>query len=104
MKGAQSQTETHKGTLANLQSARELKVARKATLEAELKDLCAEIEADDKKIAEFPGLIEKTQEEASSAITEVNQCEAELTSCPIPRKITRNGWWISAKQYQMPPM
>jgi hypothetical protein len=56
-----------------LQSARELKVARKAALEAELKDLCAEIEADDKKIAELPGLIEKTQEEASSAITEVNQ-------------------------------
>jgi septal ring factor EnvC (AmiA/AmiB activator) len=41
--------------------------------------LSAEIEADDKKIAELPGLIEKTQEEASSAITEVNQCEAELT-------------------------
>jgi chromosome segregation ATPase len=78
-KGAQSQTETHKGMLANLQAARELKIARKAALEAELKDLCAEIEADDKKIAELPGLIEKTQEEASSAITEVNQCEAELT-------------------------
>jgi chromosome segregation ATPase len=79
MKGAQSQTETHKGMLANLQAARELKIARKAALEAELKDLCAEIEADDKKIAELPGLIEKTQEEASSAITEVNQCETELT-------------------------
>jgi chromosome segregation ATPase len=78
-KGAQSQSETHKGMLANLQAARELKVARKAALEAELKDLCAEIEADDKKIAELPGLIEKTQEEASSAITEVNQCDAELT-------------------------
>jgi chromosome segregation ATPase len=65
--------------LANLQVARESKIARKATLEAELKKLSAEIEADDKKIAELPGLIEKTQEEASSAITEVNQCEAELT-------------------------
>jgi chromosome segregation ATPase len=79
VKGALSQTETHKGTLANLQAARELKIARKAALEAELKDLCAKIDADDKKIAELPGLIEKTQEEASSAITEVNQCEAELT-------------------------
>jgi hypothetical protein len=29
-------------------------------LEAELKNLSAEIEADDKKIAELPGLIEKT--------------------------------------------
>jgi chromosome segregation ATPase len=64
--------------LANLQAARELKIARKAALEAELKDLSPEIEADDKKIAELPGLIAKTQEEASSAITEVNQCEAEL--------------------------
>jgi uncharacterized membrane protein len=56
-KGAQSQTETHKGMLTNLQTARELKVARKAALEAELKNLSAEIEADDKRIAELPGLI-----------------------------------------------
>jgi hypothetical protein len=41
VKGAQSQTQTHKGMLANLQAARELKIARKAALEAELKDLCA---------------------------------------------------------------
>jgi chromosome segregation ATPase len=79
VRGAQSQTENHKGMLANLQAARELKIARKAALETELKDLSAEIEADDKKIAELPGLIAKTQEEASSSITEVNQCEAELT-------------------------
>jgi chromosome segregation ATPase len=78
-KGAQSQTENHKGMLASLQAARELKVARKAALEAELKNLSAEIESDDKRIAELPGLIEKTQEKASSAITEVNQCDAELT-------------------------
>jgi chromosome segregation ATPase len=65
--------------LTNLQSARELKIARKTALEEELKSLLAEIEADDKKIAELPVLIEKTQEEASSAITEANQCEAELT-------------------------
>jgi chromosome segregation ATPase len=78
-KGAQTQTESHKEMLTNLQSARELKIARKTALETELKNLSAEIEADDKKIAELPGLIEKTQEEASSAITEVNQCEAELT-------------------------
>jgi chromosome segregation ATPase len=78
-KGAQSQTKNHKGMLANLQAARELKITRKAALEAELKNLSAEIEADDKKIAELPGLIEKTQEEASLAIAEVNQCDAELT-------------------------
>jgi chromosome segregation ATPase len=65
--------------LINLQSACELKIARKIALETELQNLLAEIQADDKKIAELPGLIEKTQEEASLAITEANQCEAELT-------------------------
>jgi chromosome segregation ATPase len=78
-KGAQSQTENHKGMLANLQAARELKIARKAALEAELKNLSAEIEADNKKIAELPGLTKKTQEEASSAIAEVNQYDTKLT-------------------------
>jgi chromosome segregation ATPase len=65
--------------LTNLQSALELKIARKTALETELKNLSAEIEADEKKIAELPGLIKKTQKEASSAITEANQFEAELT-------------------------
>jgi chromosome segregation ATPase len=78
-KGAQFRSENHKGTLANLQAAREAKIVRKAALEAELRNLSAEIEVDDKKIAELPGLIEKTQEEASSAIAEVNQYDAELT-------------------------
>jgi chromosome segregation ATPase len=79
VKGARSQAENHKGVLANLQTARESKIARKVALEAELRSLLAEIEADDKKIAELPIFIEKTQEEASSAIAEVNQCDAELT-------------------------
>jgi chromosome segregation ATPase len=78
-KGAQTQTKSHKEMLTNLQSARDLKIARKTALEAKLKNLSAEIEGDDKKIAELPRLIEKTQEEVSSAIAEVNQCEAELT-------------------------
>jgi chromosome segregation ATPase len=77
-KGAQTQTESHKEMLTNLQSALELKIARKTALETELRNLSAEIEADEKKIAELPGLIEKTQEEASSAITEANQFEAQL--------------------------
>jgi chromosome segregation ATPase len=86
VKGAQSQTESHKDTLANLQASREMKIARKATLEAELKSLSAEIEADDKKMAELPGLIEKTREEAISAIAEVNQCDAELTTLSDAQK------------------
>jgi chromosome segregation ATPase len=86
VKGAQSQTKIHKDTLANLQASRELKIARKAALEAELRSLSAEIEADDKKIAELPGLIEKTQDEAISAIAEVNQCDAELTTLSDAQK------------------
>jgi hypothetical protein len=50
--------------LAELQPALELKIARKAALEAELKNLIAKIEADRKKIAELPGLTEKIQKEA----------------------------------------
>jgi hypothetical protein len=42
-KGAQTQTESHKEMLTNLQSARDLKIARKTALEAELKNLSAEI-------------------------------------------------------------
>jgi chromosome segregation ATPase len=80
MKGAQSQTENHKDTLANLQASCDSKISRKAALEAELRNLSAEIEADNKKIAELPGLIEKTQEEAKSAIAKVKQCDAELTT------------------------
>jgi chromosome segregation ATPase len=86
MKGAQSQTESHKDTLAKLQASRELKIARKAALEAELRSLSVEIEADDKKIAELPGLIEKTQEAAISAIAEVNQCDVELTTLSSAQK------------------
>jgi chromosome segregation ATPase len=80
MNGAQSQTESHKDTLANLQASRDLKIARKAALEAELRSLSAEIEADTRKIAELPGLIEKTQEEAKSAMAKMKQCDAELTT------------------------
>jgi chromosome segregation ATPase len=79
MTGAQSQVESHKDTLANLQASYDLKIARKAALEAELRSLTAEIEADKAKIAELPGLIEKIQAEAKSAITKVEQYDAELT-------------------------
>jgi chromosome segregation ATPase len=65
--------------LTNLQSTLELKIARKTALETELRNLSAEIEADEKKIAELPGLIEKTQKEASAAMTEANQLEAQLS-------------------------
>jgi hypothetical protein len=90
--------------LTSLQAARKLKIAIKAALEEELKNLSAEIEADDKKIAELPELIEKTQEEASSAITKVNCVRQCSPFCPTLRKIIRSRWRISIKQYEMPPM
>jgi chromosome segregation ATPase len=79
MNGAQSQAESHKDALANLQASYDLKVARKAALEAELRSLSAEMEIDQKKIAELPGLIAKTQAEVESAVTRIEQCDAELT-------------------------
>jgi predicted nucleic acid-binding Zn-ribbon protein len=80
VKGSQAQTESHKEMLTNLQSALELKIARKTALETELRNLSVEIEAGEKKIAELPGWIEKTQEEASAAMTEANQLEAQLSA------------------------
>jgi hypothetical protein len=56
VKDSQAQIQNNKELLAELQPAHELKVARKAALEVELKNLTAEIEADKKKIAELPGL------------------------------------------------
>jgi chromosome segregation ATPase len=78
-KRSQAQTESHKEMLTNLQSALELKIARKTALETDLRNLSAEIEANEKKMAELPGLIEKTQKEASEAMTEVNRLEAQLS-------------------------
>jgi chromosome segregation ATPase len=80
MNGAQSQVDSHRDTLASLRASYDLKIARKAALEAELRSLSAEIEADKEKIAKLPGLIEKTQAEAKSAITKIEHCDAELTN------------------------
>jgi chromosome segregation ATPase len=55
VKDSQAQIQNNEELLAELQPALELKIARKATLEAELKNLTAEIEADKEKIAELPG-------------------------------------------------
>jgi chromosome segregation ATPase len=57
-----------------------VKIARKAALEAELKTLTAEIEADRKKIAELLGLTEKIQKETSAAMIESNQLKAKLST------------------------
>jgi chromosome segregation ATPase len=86
VKGSQAQIESNKEMLTKLQSALELKIARKTALETELRNLSAEIEADEKKIAELPRLIEKTQEEASAAMIEANQLEAKLSALSNTQK------------------
>jgi predicted nucleic acid-binding Zn-ribbon protein len=60
----------NKELLAELQPALELKESRKAALEAELRNLTAETEADKKKTAELPEATERIQKEASVALAE----------------------------------
>jgi hypothetical protein len=59
VKDSQAQIQNNKEVLAELQPALELIIIMKAALEAELKNLTAEIEADKKKIAELPESTEK---------------------------------------------
>jgi hypothetical protein len=80
VKESQAQIQSSKELLTELQPALELKIARKAALEAELRTLTAEIEADRKKIAELPGLIEKIQKDTSAAMIESNQLKAKLST------------------------
>jgi predicted nuclease with TOPRIM domain len=80
VKESQAQIQSNKELLAELQPTLELKIARKAALEAELKNLTAEIEADKKKVAELPGLTEKIQKEASAALIESSQLKTKLSA------------------------
>jgi chromosome segregation ATPase len=80
VKESQAQIQSNKELLTKLQPALELKITRKAALEAELKTLTVEIEADRKKIAELPGLTEKIQKGTSAAMIESNQLKAKLST------------------------
>jgi chromosome segregation ATPase len=80
VKDSQAQIQNNKELLAELQPAVELKITRKSALEAELKNLTAEIEADKKKIAELPELTEKIQKEATTALIESNQLKTKLSA------------------------
>jgi predicted nuclease with TOPRIM domain len=86
VKDSQAQIQNNKELLAELQPALELKVAWKAALEAELKNLTAEIEADKKKIAELPGLTGKIQKEATTALIESNQLKTKLSTLSKTQK------------------
>jgi predicted nuclease with TOPRIM domain len=77
---SQGQIQGNKELLIAMPLALELKISRKAALEAELKNLSAEIEADRKRIAELPGLTEKIQKETSAAMTESNQLKTKTSA------------------------
>jgi chromosome segregation ATPase len=77
---SQAQIQINKELLTALPPALELKIARKAALEAELKNLSAEIEADKKSIAELSGLTEKIQKETSTAMIESNQLKTKISA------------------------
>jgi predicted nucleic acid-binding Zn-ribbon protein len=59
MKDLHIRMQNHKEVLTKLQPELELKNSRKAELETELRTLTAEIEVDEKKMAELPESMEK---------------------------------------------
>jgi chromosome segregation ATPase len=74
------QMQNHKELLTKLQPALELKKARKAELEAELRTLTAEIEAGEKRMAELPESMEQIRKEASVAINAGKQLKTKLSA------------------------
>jgi chromosome segregation ATPase len=79
VKDLHAQIQDNKELLANLQPALELKKTRKAALEAELRNLTAEIEADEKKMAELRESTEKIRKEAS-ALNAERQLKTKLSA------------------------
>jgi chromosome segregation ATPase len=80
VKDMHTQMQNHKELLTKLQPALESKKARKAALEAELRSLTAEIEADEKKMAELPESMEKIRQEASVAMNAGKQLKTKLSA------------------------
>jgi chromosome segregation ATPase len=78
VKDLYAEMKNHKELLTKLQPALELKKARKAALEAELKSLTTEIEADEKKMTELPESMEKIRQEASVALNAGRQLKTKL--------------------------
>jgi chromosome segregation ATPase len=80
VKDLHAQMQNHKESLTKLQPALELKKARKATLEAELRTLTTEIEVDEKRMAELPESMEKIRKEASVAMNAGKQLKTKLSA------------------------
>jgi hypothetical protein len=80
VKDLHAQIQNNKELLTKLQPALELKKTRKAALEAELRNLTAEIEADEKKMAELPESTEKMRKEASAVLNVERQLKTKLSA------------------------
>jgi molybdopterin-biosynthesis enzyme MoeA-like protein len=80
VKDLHAQIQNNKELLAKLQPALELKKTKKAALEAELRTLTAEIEADENKMAELPESTEKIRKEASVALNAERQLKTKLSA------------------------
>lgn len=80
MKDLYVQVQNNKDLLTRLRPELEQKKIRKAALEAELKTLSAEIEADEKRIAELPESTEKMRKEASAILNEDRRLKAKLAA------------------------
>jgi chromosome segregation ATPase len=78
VKDLHAQIQNNKEFLAKLQPALELKKTRKAALEAELRNLIAEIEANEKKMAELPESTEKMRKEASVTLNAERHLKTKL--------------------------
>jgi cell fate (sporulation/competence/biofilm development) regulator YlbF (YheA/YmcA/DUF963 family) len=79
VKDLHAQIQNNKELLAKLQPALELKKTRKAALEAELRNLTDEIEADE-KMAELPESTEKMRKEASTTLNVERQLKTKLSA------------------------
>jgi chromosome segregation ATPase len=97
VKDSHAQIQNNKELLAELQPALELKIIRKAALEAELKNLTAEIEADKKRIAELPESTEKIQKEGTTALIESKQLKTKLSALSNTQEAVRNCWKTLAR-------
>jgi predicted nucleic acid-binding Zn-ribbon protein len=89
--------QNHKEFLTKLQSALELKKARKAELEVELRTLTAEIEADEKRMAELPESMEKIRKEATVGMNAGKSSKQNSRLCLKPKKLIKDYWRISTR-------
>jgi chromosome segregation ATPase len=80
MKDLHTQMQNHKELLTKLLPELELKKVRKVELEAELRTLTVEIEANENKMAELPESMEKIRKEATATMTAGKQLKTKLST------------------------